>query len=810
MTDRTPLVLIADDDPDAMELVTWYLADQGYEMIQARDGEQALAMARERLPDLILLDICMPVIDGFSVLEQLRQDPITQSIVVIIMTAAFGRRRDRLRGFALGADDYIIKPLDRRELTARIRSRLRGKLLEHEFRRHREEMEDLYRVTQGIATTLDPAQLAKELLAAAGKVIGAEDGWIILTNERNEPLHAVRYGQSLSPRAASHLARQSLTRGIGGVVSRTQTGLLIPDSAADKRYGTGELGLTGVRSVVSVPLIGRRHSRGVLTYAHSEPNRFTENHLRWLRTVAGQAAVALDNAFLYSGEQRRAVKFRLLNTVTQDISSVLEAERLLEVVANLVRRAFNHYYVGLGLLEQGGEIVIRAAALDDQDADLSSLLGSRCSEGVETWVAEHGRPLLLNDVRGDSRYRERACLAETRSELALPIHSQDGLIGVLDIRSRSLMAFDPGDVVMLETLAAQISIAIQNARLFRALRNERERLDAILNSVASPVLVTDEERRLLLANAAARQLLEIEPESIGAVIGPGVVPDALFSPLTRAIPAGEVLTGAYQTGDGRSFQVVAAPVVIDTSRAGRAVLLNEVTRLEELNRLRDEFVATVSQELGDPVEAIQEVGSLLAQQGLEEDDRVMLANRLQASADRMNTLIARLQDQSDLQRGVGLELALVDAVPLMREATRELEARVQQLDLTLTLNTPAELPVHADALRLRQVFSRLLSSAVGRAEAGGAVVIEGAAAGDHVLFRIHDSGPSIPQANQRLAPGELFPVNAGDTKPAAGVGLALVRAIVEGHQGRIWLESTPGKGSAFCFTVPLGELRAGS
>jgi signal transduction histidine kinase len=188
----------------------------------------------------------------------------------------------------------------------------------------------------------------------------------------------------------------------------------------------------------------------------------------------------------------------------------------------------------------------------------------------------------------------------------------------------------------------------------------------------------------------------------------------------------------------------------------------------------------------------------------------MLSNRLHASADRMNTLIARLQDQSDLQRGVGLELALVDAVPLMREATRELEARVQQLDLTLTLNTPAALPVRADALRLRQVFSRLLSSAVGRAEAGGSVVIEGAAAGDHVLFRIQDSGPSMAQANQRVAPGELFPVNAGDTEPAAGVGLAVVRAIVEGHQGRIWLESTPGKGSAFCFTVPLGELRVGS
>jgi NtrC-family two-component system sensor histidine kinase KinB len=251
-------------------------------------------------------------------------------------------------------------------------------------------------------------------------------------------------------------------------------------------------------------------------------------------------------------------------------------------------------------------------------------------------------------------------------------------------------------------------------------------------------------------------------------------------------------------------------VVVDRSRSGRAVLLNEVTRLEELSRLRDEFVATVSQELGDPVEAIQDVGGLLAQPGLEEDDRVMLSHRLQASADRMNTLIARLQDQSDLQRGVGLELASLDAVPVMREATRELEARVQQLDLTLTLNTPAALPVHADPLRLRQVFGRLLSSAVGRAEAGGSVVIEGATAGDHVLFRVQNSGSSVAQENQRLAPGELFPVNAGDTQPAAGVGLALVRAIVEGHQGRIWLESTPGKGSAFCFTVPCGEFSASS
>ncbi len=156
MADFDPLILIADDDADALELVQWYLAGQSYRFVQARDGGQTLELAREHLPDLILLDINMPVKDGFAVLEELRQDPAMASIVVIVMTAAYGRRKDRLRGFALGADDYILKPLDRRELSARVRSRLRVKRLEYNLNQQRDELENLYRVAQEIATTLNP------------------------------------------------------------------------------------------------------------------------------------------------------------------------------------------------------------------------------------------------------------------------------------------------------------------------------------------------------------------------------------------------------------------------------------------------------------------------------------------------------------------------------------------------------------------------------------------------------------------------------------------------------------------------------
>jgi signal transduction histidine kinase/DNA-binding response OmpR family regulator len=803
MADFTPLILVADDDDDARELVQWYLAGQNYRFIQAKDGGQALEMAREHRPDLILLDINMPVMDGFTILEQMRQDVEMASIVVIIMTAAYGRRQDRLRGFALGADDYILKPLDRRELSARVRSRLRVKRLEHDMRQQREDLENLYQVAQEIATTLNPLELAKKLLAVAGQAIGAEDGWVILVSEHGDPLHAVRYGDTLSPEVARALSIQSLRRGIGGVVRRTETGLLIQDSAVDQRYHTGELGLSQIRSVVSVPLLGRRHNRGVLTFAHAQPNRFTQEHLQWLRTAAGQAAVALDNAYLFAREQRRAVQFRLLNSVSQDVSSILEMDRLLEVVVNLIQRTFGYYYVGLGL-EQNNQIVVQAVAKDAKEEDEATLLGAAYSEGVVAWVAENGRALLVNDVRKDPRYRAKTGLGETRSELALPIHAHGRIIGVLDIRDRRVNAFEPGDVVMLETLAAQVSIAIQNAQLFRALSNQRERLNAILNSVTNAVLVVDEAGKLLLVNPAAQRLLQLTGDEIGLVVELGVVPEELYSYFSQTIPVGETVVGRYRTEGEQSFQVVAAPVVVDGTRAGRVVLLQEVTPFEELSRLKDEFVATVSHDLKNPLTVIQGAAHFLTQPNVREEDKANFITRIQDSAGRMSTLISQLLDLGKLQSGIGLELVTVDVQPLLREAVDGFRGQADQKELTLSLEVPADVSVRADAGRLRQVLDNLLSNAVKYTPSGGTIHVEASVKGDYAQVKVHDTGLGIAPRDQPYVFDKFFRSQSGDTDEVegTGLGLAIVKSIVERHEGQIWLESELGEGSTFFFTLP--------
>jgi DNA-binding response OmpR family regulator len=121
VNERRPLVLVADDDPDIRALVTLRLERSGYEVVAAGDGEQALAAALERAPDLALLDVMMPKLDGYEVTERLRQEEATRHLPVILLTARV-QETDIARGVEAGADDYVKKPFSTSELRDRVQA----------------------------------------------------------------------------------------------------------------------------------------------------------------------------------------------------------------------------------------------------------------------------------------------------------------------------------------------------------------------------------------------------------------------------------------------------------------------------------------------------------------------------------------------------------------------------------------------------------------------------------------------------------------------------------------------------------------
>jgi len=151
-TVNRPLILVVDDLPVNIQLIQNYLSAVGYDTMAANNGEEALARIRERLPDLILLDVMMPRMDGFETCRHLKNNPATQYLPVIMVTA-LNELDDKIRGIEAGADDFISKPFNRLELLARVKSLLRVKTLHDQLQLKIRQLEQMKEQLRALAVT---------------------------------------------------------------------------------------------------------------------------------------------------------------------------------------------------------------------------------------------------------------------------------------------------------------------------------------------------------------------------------------------------------------------------------------------------------------------------------------------------------------------------------------------------------------------------------------------------------------------------------------------------------------------------------
>jgi putative two-component system response regulator len=135
-----PVILVVDDLPENTELLESYLVPQGYEIVTAENGEEALKTIGENTVDLVLLDVLMPGIDGFEVIRRVRQDN-THRLLPIILVTTLRETEDRVKGIEAGCDDFISKPVDKMELLARVRSLLKVKAANDDRERAEEALQ---------------------------------------------------------------------------------------------------------------------------------------------------------------------------------------------------------------------------------------------------------------------------------------------------------------------------------------------------------------------------------------------------------------------------------------------------------------------------------------------------------------------------------------------------------------------------------------------------------------------------------------------------------------------------------------------
>ena len=288
-------ILIADDRPDNVTLLIRYLEYEGYDQVSARDGVETLEKVHDEMPDLVLLDINMPLKDGFAVLSEIRSNPSTSHIPVIILTAARLDPTDIQSGLNLGADDYVTKPFERHELMARIRTKLRVKEAEDTIRRRNRELNLLPEIGKELSARTDIKDLANILLKRTAETLGAIQGNMIILQTGINPQQNYQVSLS-SDEGQNH--KLEISQGLIDHMKVEPQGLIVNNAMNNPLWQIESSPFIG--SAVIAPLHGRHELLGLIILVHEQEYYFNLDHLLLLQAIASQAAIAVENARLYT------------------------------------------------------------------------------------------------------------------------------------------------------------------------------------------------------------------------------------------------------------------------------------------------------------------------------------------------------------------------------------------------------------------------------------------------------------------------------------------------------------------------------
>jgi two-component system phosphate regulon sensor histidine kinase PhoR len=476
--------------------------------------------------------------------------------------------------------------------------------------------------------------------------------------------------------------------------------------------------------------------------------------------------------------------------------------------------------------KESGELRAQVPAFGLTDDEVSTFR-VRATQGVSGEAFRNGAPVLCDDLLGDPRtVKENVALLKVRNSLSVPLaiefrdENQEVVdrqtIGVLHVfNKRGGGGFDEEDVRLLTVLARSAASVISNAQVYIAVAVAKQQLESTFQSMLSGVVVVATSGQILLMNSAARRIFGMRQDdstgqSLAGVVSNEKVQSLVSASLEDAEEKAEEVS--LYTPSERVFQVQTALLRNeDATVAGVVATFNDITDLRNVERMKTEFVATVSHELRTPLTSIKGfIRTLLddAEGYYDRDTQAEFYQIIDQECDRLVRLINDLLNVSRIEAGRALELSL-KPVDL-----RTLAARVvtgQQSYTTrhsIVLDVPEDLPaVIADEDKIDQMLTNLINNAIKYSPDGGHVWVSARIAGDEVEVSVKDEGVGIPAEHLDKIFARFHRVESGDARRAGGtgIGLYLVKHLVEAHKGRIWADSRVGKGSTFTFAIPLTQ-----
>ncbi|NOZ06170.1 MAG: GAF domain-containing protein [Chloroflexi bacterium] len=503
-------ILLVEDNPNDAMLAQRALEQAGHSITWAADGEKAMTALQQTPFDLLLLDYRLPKTDGLEILARLREDGHTLPVIMVT-----GESDQRIAAEALkaGAADYIVKEKGYLGALPRTASQV---VHTHRLTVARAAHQQL---NQALSGTLDLPTIYRTLYECLRQHLDCTNFAVARFNEETRVFtctFAISDGEPVAPEifpprpADFPPLSKVLQSGQPLIITDllTSPDLAGPGGQKVERVGPG----APARSAIYAPLLGQDRPLGILLLQSPLPHAYRQADAEMLLTVASQAAMRIQNADLYTRATRREEQVRLAAEVGREISAILDEPLLLERVVTLIQEQFNLYNVNI-FMRVGNQMECKAGH-GGYNGDPPIGIHLSIGQGIIGTVAQTGESLNVPDVLQDERYYHYEKLPDVRSELAVPLRLHDHVAGALDVQSCQPAAFDDIDQLVMQMVADQVGVALQNARAHQAMTLQGRKLAALNQVIAAAATGLDVQTVLEQSLDAALDALSLEGGSL--------------------------------------------------------------------------------------------------------------------------------------------------------------------------------------------------------------------------------------------------------------------------------------------------------
>lgn len=493
----------------------------------------------------------------------------------------------------------------------------------------------------------------------------------------------------------------------------------------------------------------------------------------------------------------------LLNRISDELNKDLYPDRMLRRVLDLTAAHLSATTGSILLFDQQNRVSAYILQQEVSSELADRIVGTVLTEGFAGWVLKHGEGDVIYDAHQDSRwvvYNDQPY--DVRSIIAIPLRRRQRVVGVLTLAHEQPDRFKGSDLPLLNAIAGQAAIALENAQLFKQTEQERIKLSAIINSTQDAVLVTTPQNETLLLNPAAQEILNLAgPPPEGTLLSELTNNEELL----RLLSPGSPSTGEVALPDGRTMWAY----MVEIPDMGRVMVLRDISAFKALDQMKRDFVTAFTHDLRTPLATLKGYVELVRMDGPVTTRQEEDLEGMTRAANLMKSLIEDLLELSRLERLEELTREHIDLESVIESSISAMKplAKSKKIDLVLSSGSQSNLTVEGNAVLLSRAVGNLVDNAIKYTPQGGTVNVKlGRNSDNQALVSVIDNGPGIAAKDLPRVFEKFYRARSEiDDTPGTGLGLAIVKTIVEQHGGQVWVESQPDKGSIFTLSIPLRE-----